>query len=61
MAGLCKVWNGESVPHFTQPFGRRRLNRHLPHSHRLGDGYSCSSNNNPEGVGHGNVEGIDTA
>jgi hypothetical protein len=31
MPGPCKAWNGESVPPFTPPLGRRRWSWRLPH------------------------------
>jgi hypothetical protein len=38
MPDPCKGWNGENVPPFTPPLGRRRKNWRLPHCHRHDDG-----------------------
>ena len=52
MTGLCKAWNGESVPPFTQPVGRRRCCRRLPHFAPLRRRvYICNYSNTPRGSG----------
>ena len=49
MTGPCKVWNGESVPPFAQPLGRRRYSRRLPHFAPLRRrGYVCNYSNTLE-------------